>query len=329
MNKVTIEDISRETGLSRGTVSRALNDRPDISSKTKLRVLEACNKLSYVPSHAARSLATGRRYAVTVIVATLSDPYYSAFAQGAISQGETEHYALNFVEIADSATPPDVPLRRIAADRIDGAIAAVTLDEAAGRALKDTLGSLTLTCRNQVPGIDCDLFEPDYREIGRLAARFLLSGNAATAIYIDAPGDGRAERRAGFEEVLRAAGGDVADSLRSVETDEDLENVLSSHGPRVSAVAVSNDCAAISVMLALARMGRWPGHDVSVLGQGNHPLGARVRPALSTIDPCGYEVGRRAMEAVMLRLSKRRMSAPTRTLVAPRMIQRESAQIAT
>ena len=68
MGKVTIEDISRSTGLSRGTVSRALNDRPDISAQTKQRVLEACLRLKYVPSHAARSLATGRRYAVAVLV---------------------------------------------------------------------------------------------------------------------------------------------------------------------------------------------------------------------------------------------------------------------
>ena len=54
MRKVTIEDISRDTGLSRGTVSRALNDRPDISTRTKQRVLETCRKLNYVPSFAAR-----------------------------------------------------------------------------------------------------------------------------------------------------------------------------------------------------------------------------------------------------------------------------------
>ncbi|RMF85876.1 MAG: LacI family transcriptional regulator, partial [Planctomycetota bacterium] len=90
MGKVTIEDISRETGLSRGTVSRALNDRPDISAKTKRRVLEACRKLNYVPSYAARSLATGRRYAIAVIINSLTDPYDAEFARGVIAQGEAE-----------------------------------------------------------------------------------------------------------------------------------------------------------------------------------------------------------------------------------------------
>ncbi len=72
MARITIEDISRQTGLSRGTVSRALNDRPDISRQTKQRVLEACRKLNYLPSHAARSLATGRSFAVAVLVDTFA-----------------------------------------------------------------------------------------------------------------------------------------------------------------------------------------------------------------------------------------------------------------
>jgi DNA-binding LacI/PurR family transcriptional regulator len=105
MHKVTIEDISRDTGLSRGTVSRALNDRPDISPKTKQIVLESCRKLNYVPSHAARSLATGRNYAVAALVDNLESPFSAGFLRGAIDHARQAHYVVHVVELGPQAQP--------------------------------------------------------------------------------------------------------------------------------------------------------------------------------------------------------------------------------
>ena len=83
MPKVTIDDISRETGLSRGTISRALNDRSDISDATKQRVMAACAKLHYTPSFAARSLATGRNLALAAVMGPLLE-WLAVFAVAAM-----------------------------------------------------------------------------------------------------------------------------------------------------------------------------------------------------------------------------------------------------
>ncbi len=60
--KVTIKDVAREAGVSVATVSYIMNGRSDqsISDKTKKKVLQIANLMNYVPSHAAKSLATGR-----------------------------------------------------------------------------------------------------------------------------------------------------------------------------------------------------------------------------------------------------------------------------
>ena len=67
-NKVTAKDVAREAGVSVATVSYVLNDRTDqkISPETKKKVIQIANLLNYVPSYAAKSLATGRNNAIGI-----------------------------------------------------------------------------------------------------------------------------------------------------------------------------------------------------------------------------------------------------------------------
>lgn len=77
MNRVTIRDIAALAGVSPSTVSRALNDHPAISEKTKVAVQQACQKLQYVPDITARGLAGHMTHTLGVIVPDISSPYYS------------------------------------------------------------------------------------------------------------------------------------------------------------------------------------------------------------------------------------------------------------
>lgn len=79
--RVTIHDVAALAGVSRQTVSRALNDMDDISSETKKRVLEASAKLGYRPSRFARNLvARQKTRAVGYMVASFRNPYYTEIA---------------------------------------------------------------------------------------------------------------------------------------------------------------------------------------------------------------------------------------------------------
>lgn len=67
-NKVTAKDVAIKAGVSVATVSYVLNGRDDqkISLETKKKVIQIANLLNYVPSHAAKSLATGRNNAIGI-----------------------------------------------------------------------------------------------------------------------------------------------------------------------------------------------------------------------------------------------------------------------
>src|SRR3954453_4757473 len=67
-NRVTLKDIAQQTGLSTGTISRALADHPDISTETKTRVRDAAQAMSYIPNYPARYLRAKHSQLIALIV---------------------------------------------------------------------------------------------------------------------------------------------------------------------------------------------------------------------------------------------------------------------
>ena len=322
MRKVTIEDISRDTGLSRGTVSRALNDRPDISTKTKLRVLETCRKLNYVPSHAARSLATGRNYAVAALVGDLHSAFTAEFLRGVIKHAQQSHYAVHVIETGANPSPRE--LGAFSPERIDAALNAVPLNAAQARQLRQGLENRVLASCWPLEGIDCDVLTPDQVEAGRLIARFLIRNRVREILYVHRPTEiGAAERLRGFHGICRESGIDPEAATATITEVGTLET-LASRLERVEAVVAADDFLAIALMMLCARLGRRPGEDLAVIGHGNETVAAGIHPTLTTIDSDGEEIGRRTMETVLQRLSQEGSGAPQQARIAPLLVQRES-----
>jgi LacI family transcriptional regulator len=215
MRKVTIEDISRETGLSRGTVSRALNDRSEISLETRQRVLNACKKLKYVPSHAARSLATGRNYTLALFVDDLQSPLSAAMIRGALGLTAPQGYFVHLVEL-NARVPAADRIRQLAAERIDGALLFSALDAEAAAILRAGLERRPLAGCAAIANLDADVFEPDLAEAGRMAARYLFEHRAQSALYVHRDARGWNERFRGFREAWLAAGRSEA-AIRTVQ----------------------------------------------------------------------------------------------------------------
>jgi DNA-binding LacI/PurR family transcriptional regulator len=324
MRKVTIEDISRKTGLSRGTVSRALNDRPDISARTKQAVLEACQALNYRPSHAARSLATGRSYAVAVLVDDVRSALAASFLRGVIARAHQARYAVHVVETGDDPGPDRVAA--FSPDRIDGVLNAVLLAPNLANDLWRATENRVLASCWPLEGVGCDVLMPDHTEAGRLAARFLFRHESSEPLYVHRSATfGAADRLAGFQEVLREHDVDPA-SVTITAADLDDLGEIEPRLKRADVVIASDDFLAVAVMLACVGLGRRPGDDVAVIGYGNERVASAIRPTLTSIDFDCEEIGRRLMDAVLQRLGQKRMDTPQMASVAPRLVERESTR---
>lgn len=330
MQKVTIEDISRQTGLSRGTVSRALNDRPDISAQTKQRVLEACSKLNYIPSHAARSLATGRNYTVAALVGDLQSAYAGALLRGILERAAQDHYVVHVME-AGRTGGIGAKLQTLPATRLDGALIAVPLTVDSLELLRGMLGHRPFVSCLAQPQSPCDVLAPDFTEAGRIAARHLITkGYRDICFFHPADDPTSTQQKAGFLEVCGQNGITGSDLSVAIDGAPDADSALRMIGPRLQrcrGIAASHDLLAIGLMLLCHRQSRSPGQDVAIIGYGNEPAGRHTWPRLTTIDVDAEDIGRRAMETVLQRVTESRFDAPQTTLAAPRLIERESTNL--
>src|ERR1044072_2776309 len=79
---VTLEDIARALNVSKMTVSRAINDHPEISRATRERILETARKMHYRPNQFARALTTSHSHLLGIVVPDLMHSYFAEICRG-------------------------------------------------------------------------------------------------------------------------------------------------------------------------------------------------------------------------------------------------------
>ena len=77
MGNVTIKDIARICGVGVSTVSRAMNNHPDINQETKDMIMQAIEQNNYVPNNSARNLKRTDAKAIAVLVKGISNPLFN------------------------------------------------------------------------------------------------------------------------------------------------------------------------------------------------------------------------------------------------------------
>ncbi|MFG2962748.1 MULTISPECIES: LacI family DNA-binding transcriptional regulator [unclassified Streptomyces] len=327
--RATIHDVARLAGVSRQTVSRAVNDKGEIDPVTKERVLEAARLLDYRPSRFARGMV--RKGAVTtgLVIPDLMNPFFPEVAAGVLEAAEQRGWQ---VVVWDSRT--DVDREREALDVLSHqADAVVGYFKNEDAELARLLGGVPLVLLERGPqqtrfgavGIDvavgmergvAHLVAAGHRRIG------LLDGDG-----LSAPGP----RRAAFLDEVRRHGLPVDQgwivlcpehSVAGGETA--MARLLSAH-PEVTAVVGFNDLIAIGAIRTARSRGLRVPDDLAVLGFDGLSLGELVEPALTTLHIDKRRLGRLAVEQVArLRAGEEPLTGAD-AWVIPELVVRASA----
>ena len=118
----TIPELARLCGVSRGTVDRALNGRPDISDKTRAHVLKIAQQNGYVPNVLARSLVTGKSNTIAIVVFDLRNRHFAQMIN-AIQQSIFQAGYFSYICITEKDRKRETQiLRDLAARKVDGII---------------------------------------------------------------------------------------------------------------------------------------------------------------------------------------------------------------
>jgi len=325
----TIEDVARAAGVSRQTVSRAINGKAEIRPATRRRILDAAERLGYRPSSIARSLATRSSRTVGLVVPDIANPFFPEIARGV----EEAAYAAGYqVFLSNSAEDPDREwdiLRALEEQRVAGVIlCASRLSEAQQAELSRRAYPLVFLNRAGGPASACLMVD----DLGgaRAAMRHLLSvGHRRIGLLRGPERSFSAQRRLqAYRAALDAAGlpaeeGLISAGFPNVEGGRQATLRLLQAAPDVSAIFAYNDLMAVGAMQACGELGRRVPADCAVVGFDDIPLASLVAPALTTVQVDKLAAGRRAM-TLLLRAISGDAGALSETLET-RLIVRASA----
>jgi LacI family transcriptional regulator len=328
----TLADIARELGISKMTVSRAINNHPEISAETRKRVLAVARRLKYQPNQHARALSTNRSWLLGMVVPDLMHSYFAEILSGVESAARPAGLQILVCNTYENAANEIAEVEALRL-RTDGLIVASALPPTRARAyrkmVKDGL-KLVLVDR-RLENLRCPTVTTDNILVGELATDHLiglgyrrighLRGAAASVAGDRLEGYRRALARHGlrFDPALVRECGFIED-----EGYKAMQAWIA-EGGLPEAVFAANDPAAIGAIHALAEAGFRVGDDLAVVGAGNVHYGDMLAVPLTTVAWSTAEIGEQAA-GLLLDLIDGEPTPPTppRIVIPPRLIVRRS-----
>ncbi|MBL7493002.1 LacI family DNA-binding transcriptional regulator [Frankia sp. AgB1.9] len=322
-------DVARLAGVSHQTVSRVLNDHPNVKEQTRLRVRAAMEQLGYRPNRAARALVTGRSHVVGIVAQNTALYGPTAVLTAVERAVSADGFAVGVasVPVLDRSSIVDA-VTRLLEQRVAG-IVVIAPVRSANEALDDVPDDLPLVVIDGDPARPRRLVTVDQRLGARLATQCLLAAGHETVWHVSGPADwfDSAERVAGWRQALLDAGAEVPPVITanwSLDSGYEAGQLLAGM-PRARAVFAANDHLALGIMKALREAGRSVPRDVSVVGFDDIPEAGYVSPALTTVRP-DFE----AVAAQAVRLLRAQMDSPPAdglprlAPIPPCLVERES-----
>jgi LacI family transcriptional regulator len=306
--RATIKEVASVSGVSTQTVSRVINERPDVSPETRRRVQEVIKELSYQPSALARSLISQRSYTLGVVTAGLRYIGPSRTLSGITSAAEEFGYSVLLKELPNFDTVDVTPIfQAFLSHHVDGIIWAVP-----------EIGENRKWVNNPPADIEIPLvyLAMEYRDNlsvvsidnylgGRMAISHLLEQGYRKIGHISGPLDWweARQRMSAWKDGLIEAGLESNDhhcvegNWSAASGALAIEKLFDQY-PDMDSIFVANDQMALSALQFFAGRGTHIPEEVGIVGFDNIVESAYFSPALTTIQQDQHHVAKIAVAEV-------------------------------
>lgn len=329
----TIHDISRKLNISASTVSRALNNNPRISAKTKEKIRAVAESMGYRPNTLASNLRNKKSNTIGIVVPLINRYFFSAVISGVEDIAYKSGLNVVISQSNDLAQKEIDITQSMFANRVDGLIISIAMEP-------NSYDHLNLFRKKNIPMVFFDRVVPDL-ETDKIVVDDFAGGFLGTQHLID-QGYKRIGHLSGSKNLNtyheREKGYIEALSKNGIEYDESIvlsNNLTSEDGVAAvtqlmrlenppDAIFCGNDTTALSAIICLREKGIRVPEDVGIVGFSNEPYTKVVSPSISTIGQPGFEMGQKAAEMIIRKIENRERTYRTITLPVELIIRESS-----
>lgn len=309
MEEITIKDIARMCGVGVSTVSRAINNHPDINPETKQKVMETIKIHGYIPNNSARNLKRTDAKSIAVLVKGMTNPFFSSMIKIMEAEIKQRKYAMVLHHVDQNEDEVDVALELIKEKRLRGIIflggyfyhAEEKLEKLNVPFILSTVGSSPENMsRKQYSSLSVD----DEKESFKMVSHLIEQGHKRIAILCADSKDksiGRL-RLMGYRRAL-AEHGITEDEQLIRRMKQEIESYSYQNGyvmmrellgecQDFTAVYAISDIMAMGACRAIAEEGKRIPEDISVAGFDGIEAGDYFIPTITTVRQPVEEIAR-------------------------------------
>ncbi len=334
--KTTIKDIANVLGITPSAVSKALNNNPRISKKTKANVIQVAKNLNYQPNHIASALRKGKSNLVGVIIPRANSHFFSSVIEKIEDVLNKEGYNIIITQSNESYSKECNNIDALLYTQVDGIIASMANETTQldyYEKIKSQNIPLILFDRGEndlnVDYVGIDDYQSSHIVIKHLVEQGCkriahIGGFSHTRIYKN--------RIRGYRDALKKYNLPIEDDLitesnLSIEDGRKNMQKLIDTTTLPDAVYVAGDYAALGALQVLKENNIDVPKDVALVGFSNDTFSSLVTPSLSSIEQHSEKIGELAAHAFLKRMSHpdEKVSL-NKMILKPQLIVRDSSK---
>lgn len=338
MKETTLKEIAEILGISITTVSKALQNKPDVSKKTIEKVLALAEELNYTPNSFAVNLRTRESKTIGLIIPEVVHHFFSNVINGIIAAAEKNGYLVIILQSNESLELEKKQVALLINKRVDGIIMSLSNESNNDYHIKEIL-------RKGIPFVQFDKISkliPSSKVIindqkaAMEAVQHLIDKGCRKIAHIRGPENPQnaIDRFLGYKKALEKNGipydSKLVYTCKNVTFEEGVEfakQILEEH-PDVDGIFVITDLVAVGVLAYFNEKQIQVPNKIAVIGFSNWFMSQIITPKLSTIDQPSYDMGLAAFTLLLEEMicHKNRLPFLPRTIeLETSLIERESS----
>ncbi len=334
LKHTTLHDIAKALKLSASTVSRALNDHPDIREETKKQVKKLAKKLEYSPNPIAQSLKNNKTKVIGVIVPEIEHDFFASAINGIEEVAYHAGYTIIVSQSNESFERELINTNAMVNQRVAGVVASISQNTKSGTHFQNMIdkGIPLVFFDRACDDVTASEVIIDDSKSAFNAVTYLIEKGYSKIAHFAGPKDlAICKRRlAGYKESLKKAkipfrkelvcyGG-----LHEPDGYESMDGLIKS-GIIPDAIFAVNDPVAIGAFQRIKEAGLKIPHDVGIIGFSNNKITCLIDPPLTTVDQPAFEMGKTAAEILIEMIeNKKKSSRPKTVVLDAKLIVRKS-----